>query len=34
VQKAPFEVNMINFSDSNYFVTLRSKLGWGVRGSN
>ena len=34
VQKAPFEVNMINFSDSNYFSTLRSKLGWGVRGSN
>jgi len=34
VQKAPFEVNMINFSDSNYFSTLRGKLGWGVRGSN
>ena len=34
IQKAPFEVNMINFSDSNYFSTLRSKLGWGVRGSN
>ena len=34
VQRAPFEVNMINFSDSNYFSTLRAKLGWGVRGSN
>ena len=34
IQKAPFEVNMINFSNSNYFSTLRSKLGWGVRGSH
>ena len=34
IQKSPFEINMINFKDSNYFSTLRSKLGWGVRGSN
>ena len=34
IQKAPFEVNMINFSNSNYFSTLRSKLGWGIRGSH
>ena len=34
IQKAPFKVNMINFSNSNYFSTLRSKLGWGVRGSH
>ena len=34
IQKSPFEINMITFKDSNYFSTLRSKLGWGVRGSN
>ena len=32
IQKAPFEINMVNFTDSNYFNTLRTKLGWGVRG--
>ena len=34
IQKSPFEINMITFKDSNYFSTLRNKLGWGVRGSN
>ena len=32
IQKASFEINMVNFTDSNYFNTLRTKLGWGVRG--
>ena len=34
IQKASFEINMVNFTDSNYFNTLRTKLGWGVRGDN
>ena len=34
IQKASFAINMVNFTDSNYFNTLRSKLGWGVRGEN
>ena len=34
VQKASFDINMVNFTDSNYFNTLRTKLGWGVRGVN
>jgi NAD+ kinase len=32
IQKAPYKINMVNFTDSNYFNTLRTKLGWGVRG--
>ena len=32
IQKATFKINMVNFTDSNYFNTLRAKLGWGVRG--
>ena len=32
IQKATFKINMVNFMDSNYFNTLRTKLGWGVRG--
>jgi len=32
IQKAPYKINMVNFMDSNYFNTLRTKLGWGVRG--
>ena len=32
IQKATFKINMVNFTDSNYFNTLRTKLGWGVRG--
>ena len=32
IQKAPFEIRMITFEDSNYFKTLRQKMGWGKRG--
>ncbi|MDP6340253.1 MAG: NAD(+)/NADH kinase [Candidatus Marinimicrobia bacterium] len=32
VQKAPFDIHMIDFEDSNYFHTLRRKMGWGKRG--
>jgi NAD+ kinase len=32
IQKAPYKINMVNFMNSNYFNTLRTKLGWGVRG--
>ena len=32
IKKATFKINMVNFMDSNYFNTLRTKLGWGVRG--
>jgi len=32
IQKATFKINMVNFTDLNYFNTLRTKLGWGVRG--
>ena len=32
IQKAPFEIRMITFKDSNYFQTLSQKMGWGNRG--
>ena len=32
IQKAPFEICMITFKDSNYFQTLSQKMGWGNRG--
>ena len=32
IQKAPFEIRLIAFEDSNYFKTLRQKMGWGKRG--
>ncbi len=32
IQRAPFEIRMIDFEDSNYFHTLRRKMGWGKRG--
>ncbi len=32
IQKAPFDIQMIDFEDSNYFHTLRRKMGWGRRG--
>lgn len=32
IQKAPFEINMIEFEDINYFQTLRRKMGWGRSG--
>lgn len=32
IQKAPHEIYMIDFEDTNYFQTLRTKMGWGKRG--
>ncbi len=32
VRKAPYQIAMISFNDSNYFRTLRTKMGWGRRG--
>ncbi|MGY8780554.1 MAG: NAD(+)/NADH kinase [Fidelibacterota bacterium] len=32
IKRAPFEIRLIDFEDSNYFQTLRQKLGWGKRG--
>lgn len=31
IKKAMHSINMIDFKDSNYFNTLRSKMGWGSR---
>ena len=32
IEKSPYNINMINFPDSNYFHTLNLKMGWGKRG--
>ena len=32
IQKAPFDIQMIDFKDSNYFDILQRKMGWGKRG--
>ena len=32
ISKAPYEIYMINYKDSNYFDTLQRKMGWGKRG--
>ena len=32
ISKAPYSVKMLDFEDSNYFSTLRKKMGWGKRG--
>ena len=32
IKKSPFDIKMITFKDSNYFQTLRLKMGWGKRG--
>lgn len=32
IQKAGFKIRMIDFEDTNYFHTLRRKMGWGKRG--
>ena len=32
INKSPFDIKMITFKDSNYFQTLRLKMGWGKRG--
>jgi len=32
IQKSPFDIQMIDFKDSNYFDILQRKMGWGKRG--
>ena len=32
IQKGPFDIQMIDFKDSNYFDILQRKMGWGKRG--
>ena len=32
IEKSSYNINMINFPDSNYFHTLNLKMGWGKRG--
>jgi len=34
INKAEYKIQMIVFDDSNYFQTLRAKMGWGRRGEN
>ena len=34
INKSSYKINMITFSDSNYFQTLNQKMGWGKRGNN
>ncbi len=34
IRKADYQILMITFKDSNYFHTLRTKMGWGRRGDN
>ena len=33
ITRANYDINLINFKDSDYFETLRTKMGWGTRGS-
>ena len=34
IQRAAYEINLIDFIDNDYFETLRTKMGWGKRGEN
>ena len=34
IEKAPYDIKMIGFEDSDYFKTLNLKLGWGRRGKD
>jgi len=34
IQKSGYEIKMIDFDDTNYFQTLRRKMGWGQQGEN
>ena len=34
IEKAPYDIKMISFEDSDYFKTLNLKLGWGRRGKD
>ena len=33
ITKSNFEIGLIDFKDSDYFQTLRTKMGWGTRGN-
>ena len=33
VTNSNFEIGLIDFEDSDYFQTLRTKMGWGTRGN-
>ena len=33
IKKADYKINLIDFDDKDYFETLRTKMGWGKRGS-
>ncbi len=33
ITRANYDINLINFKDSDYFEMLRTKMGWGTRGS-
>ena len=33
IKKAPYDINMIDYKDSNYFDNLQQKMGWGRRGN-
>ena len=33
ITNSDFEIGLIDFKDSDYFQTLRTKMGWGTRGS-
>ena len=33
IKKAPYDINMIDYKDSNYFDNLQRKMGWGRRGN-
>ena len=32
ITRADYDINLIDFEDSDYFETLRTKMGWGTRG--
>ena len=34
IQRAAYEINLIDFIDNDYFETLRKKMGWGKRGED
>ncbi|MDC0384363.1 hypothetical protein OAN38_05910, partial [Candidatus Marinimicrobia bacterium] len=34
ISKANFQINLISFTDNDYFQNLRTKMGWGKRGES
>ena len=34
ITNSDFEIGLIDFSDNDYFQTLRTKMGWGTRGNS